>query len=116
MENIFKGRCSYQDGISSIMVSGHTIYSATCTGEREVYATIRPEDILLSQDPIVSSARNSFKGKITDIKNNGMVIKVTIDIGIPIVSVMTRRGWDELHMNEGEEVYLAFKASAVHVF
>ena len=45
-----------------------------------------------------------------------MVIKVTIDVGIPVVSIMTRRGWDELQMNEGEEVYLTFKASAVHVF
>ena len=81
-----------------------------------MYATVRPEDILLSRDPIVSSARNSFKGRITDIKNNGMVIKVTIDVGIPIVSVMTRRGWDEMHLTEDEDVYLTFKASAVHVF
>ncbi|ABD41071.1 tungstate/molybdate transport system ATP-binding protein [Methanospirillum hungatei JF-1] len=116
MENIFKGECSHQEGISAIKIDGYTIYSATCIGEREVYATVRPEDILLSRDPIVSSARNSFKGRITDIKNNGMVIKVTIDVGIPIVSVMTRRGWDEMHLTEDEEVYLTFKASAVHVF
>ena len=39
-----------------------------------MYATIRPEDILLSKDPIKSSARNSFRGKITEVINNGMVI------------------------------------------
>lgn len=116
MENIFRGLCSSHDGISAIAVDGHTIYSATCKGEGKVYATVRPEDILLSKSPIISSARNSFVGKISGIKNNGMVIRATIDIGIPFVSIMTRQGWDETGLRLEDEVYLTFKASAVHIF
>ncbi len=116
VENIFRGICSQQVGASAINVDGLTIISSTCKGNGEVYATVRPEDILISREQIQSSARNSFKGTITDIVNNGMVIKVNVDAGIPFVSVMTRQGYDHLQLNEGEEVYLTFKASAVHVF
>ena len=118
VENIFRGTCTLRDGTSAITVGGLTIFSTTCNGEGdgEVYATVRPEDILISREPVKSSARNSFKGTITDIVNNGMVIKVTVDTGIPFVSVLTRQGYDEMQLNEGEEVYLTFKASGVHVF
>ena len=116
VENIFRGTCTGQDGASAIMVGELTIISATCNGDGEVYATIRPEDILISREPVRSSARNSFRGTVTDIVNNGMVIRVTVDAGIPFVSVLTRQGYDHLQLREGEEVYLTFKASAVHVF
>jgi len=116
VENIFTGTCSQQVGASAINVDGLTIISSTCKGEGEICATVRPEDILISREQIQSSARNSFKGTITDIVNNGMVIKVTVNAGIPFVSVITRQGYEHLHLNEGEEVYLTFKASAVHVF
>ncbi|MDO9550211.1 MAG: tungstate ABC transporter ATP-binding protein WtpC [Methanoregula sp.] len=116
VENIFRGICSQLVGASAINVDGLTIISSSCKEDGEVYATVRPEDILISREQIQSSARNSFKGLITDIVNNGMVIKVNIDAGIPFVSVMTRQGYDHLQLNEGEEVYLTFKASAVHVF
>ena len=116
VENIFRGTCTPQDGASAIMVDGLKIISGACNGDGEVYATVRPEDILISRDPVTSSARNSFPGTITDIVNNGMVIKVIVDAGIPFVSVLTRQGYDQLQLTEGEKVYLTFKASAVHVF
>ena len=116
VENIFRGTCTEQDGASAITVDGLTIISTTCNGNGDVYATVRPEDILISREPVTSSARNSFRGTITDIVNTGMVIRVTIDAGIPFVSVLTRQGYDHLQLTEGDEVYLTFKAAAVHVF
>jgi molybdate transport system ATP-binding protein/molybdate/tungstate transport system ATP-binding protein len=116
VENIFRGTCTPQEGASAITVDGVTIISGTCTHGGEVYLTVRPEDILISKEPINSSARNSFRGKITDIVNNGTVMKVTIDAKIPFVSVLTRQGYDNMQIKEGNEVYITFKASAVHVF
>jgi molybdate transport system ATP-binding protein/molybdate/tungstate transport system ATP-binding protein len=116
VENIFRGTCTRQGGASAINVDGLTIISSTCKEDGEVCVTVRPEDVFISRERIQSSARNSFKGTITDIVNKGMVIKVTIDAGIPFVSVMARQRYDHLHLNEGEDVYFSFKASAVHVF
>jgi molybdopterin-binding protein len=115
-ENIFQGTCTYQNGVSAITVGELTIISTACNGEGNVYATIRPEDILISKESVKSSARNSFQGTITDMVNTGVLIKVTVDAGTPFVSLLTRQSSDQLRLKEGDEVYLTFKASAVHVF
>jgi molybdopterin-binding protein len=116
VENIFRGICASGPDASTITLGGLTLVSSTCKEEGEVYATIRPEDILISRDPVTSSARNSFPGIITGFVNNGMVVKITVDIGVPMVSVLTRQGFEELGLTEGQRVYLTFKAAAVHVF
>jgi molybdate transport system ATP-binding protein/molybdate/tungstate transport system ATP-binding protein len=116
VENIFKGTCIRKDDTSIISVDGLTIFSGTCSEDGVVCASVRPEDILISRGPVKSSARNSFMGTITDIVNNGMVIRVTVDAGKPFVSVLTRQGYDDLQLKKGDVVYLTFKASAVHVF
>ncbi|HOP67461.1 MAG TPA: tungstate ABC transporter ATP-binding protein WtpC [Methanoregulaceae archaeon] len=115
-KNIFRGVCSMDSGASTIRVGTISIASRTCREEGEVYATIRPEDILVSRTPITSSARNSLFGTITGIANNGMFVKLTVDAGVPIVSVLTRQGFEEMDLDIGDEVYLTFKAAAVHVF
>jgi molybdate transport system ATP-binding protein/molybdate/tungstate transport system ATP-binding protein len=115
-ENIFRGVCSKDSGISTIRVGTISIASRTCREEGDVYATIRPEDILVSRTPFISSARNSLRGTITGIANNGMFVKLTVDAGVPIVSVLTRQGFEEMDLDIGDEVYLTFKAAAVHVF
>jgi molybdopterin-binding protein len=116
VENIFKGVCTAAPDAATVTVGELTLVSSNCKAGGEVYATIRPEDILISRDPVTSSARNSFPGIITGVVNNGMVIKITVDIGVPVVSVLTRRGFEELGLGEGERVYLTFKAAAVHIF
>jgi hypothetical protein len=44
-----------------------------------------------------------------------MVTKITVDIGLPVVSVLIRRRFEERGLGEGERVYLTFKTAAVHV-
>lgn len=86
------------------------------------HASIRPEDIVLSQEPLHSSARNSFRGRIVDIADRGTVVYVTVRVPGAIalrsdfICMITRRSLEEMGLREGLEVYSAFKASAVHVF
>jgi len=115
-ENIFRGICSIESGMSTIRIGTIAIASRTCMEGGEVYATIRPEDILISRTPVTSSARNSLAGTITRITNSGMFVKLTVDAGMPIVSVLTRQGFEEMDLAVGDNVYLTFKAAAVHVF
>jgi molybdopterin-binding protein len=133
VENVFKGLASEKEGLLEIEVDGLVIVSATGDldgdgGEdeksnrredqngREVFASVRAEDILISKDPLKSSARNSFQGKVEEIANGGMMVKVWVDVGIPFMAMLTRRGCQEMDLAEGDHVYLTFKATAVHVF
>ena len=118
IENIFRGVCSKDSGISTITIGSRSIITASnsCKEGTEVYATIRPEDVLISRTPVTSSARNSLPGRITGIANNGLFVKLTVDAGMRIVSVLTRQGFEEMGLSVGDQVHLTFKAAAVHVF
>ena len=114
--NLFFGTCRDENDISIFSVDGHRIATARCGMEGEAYAAIRPEDILLSKEPLEASAQNSFSGTITEIVDNGMVVSVTVDAGLSFMAALTRRGFYELGLKEGDCAVLTFKATAVHLF
>ena len=133
VENVLKGVASEKEGLLEIEVDGLVIVSANGDldgdgGEdetnnrredrngREVFASVRAEDILISKAPFKSRARNSFSGKVEEIANGGMMVKVWVDVGIPFMAMLTRCGCQEMDLAEGDHVYLTFKATAMHVF
>jgi molybdate transport system ATP-binding protein len=80
------------------------------------HASIRPEDIILSREPLSSSARNCFEGRIVEIADRGTLLYVTVSIPPDFICVITRRSLEEMALRAGMAVHIAFKASAVHVF
>jgi molybdopterin-binding protein len=63
-----------------------------------------------------SSARNSFRGKIQDVSDAGTIVRITVDIGIPLVAAITRRSFLDMGLKQDMEIFLTFKAADVHVF
>jgi molybdopterin-binding protein len=80
------------------------------------HASVRPEDILLSTQPFLSSARNTFKGTITRVSSKGSTVYLSISVPPEFVCLVTRHSYEEMDLREGGEAYVTFKASAVHVF
>ncbi|MEM0214916.1 MAG: tungstate ABC transporter ATP-binding protein WtpC [Archaeoglobaceae archaeon] len=79
--------------------------------------TIPPEGILISKDRFVSSARNNFKAKINGFEDLGAMVKLKLSIeGIMLSAYLTKASFIEMGLSEGEEVYVSFKATSVHVF
>ena len=115
--NLFQGESRVDNDIARIDVDGINIVSATLK-PGSVHVSIRPEDILVSTKQIVSSARNSFKGKIASIVDAGTILRIAVDVGIdvPFIVAITKQSFDEMNLKTGGEVYITFKASAVHVF
>lgn len=117
VENLFKGKSVIDTGtgIAYIDVNGILIVSTSCKSG-DVFISIRPEDILVSTKRIETSARNSYRGAITEIIDRGAITKIIVDVGISFAVVITKRSFDDLALREGMLVYITFKASAVHVF
>ena len=84
--------------------------------EGKIKISIRPEDIILSKDLFISSARNIHKGIVSDIIIEGSSAKVILDIGIPIVSLITTKSLNELSIEKGTELYAIFKTMSVKVY
>jgi molybdopterin-binding protein len=115
VSNVFQGKSVIEDGIAYIRINGLQLVSAAAR-EGQVYATVRPEDILVSLMPIESSARNSFRGKIIDICDTGTIVRITVDAGIPFIAAITRRSFQDMGLGRGIDIYLTFKAVDVHIF
>ena len=79
-------------------------------------AVIRPEDILVSSEPIASSARNSFQATVLFVADLGAVMALHVDCsGIELTVFVTRISWAELKLVPGTRVSLTFKATSVHL-
>lgn len=114
--NIFAGEVrDGADGQAIITIEGMELEVVTEL-RGKLHASLRPEDILISKEPLRSSARNCFHGTITHIDDRGATLYLTVSTPLDFVCLVTRRSSEELGLKAGEEVYITFKASAVHVF
>lgn len=81
------------------------------------YIAIRPEDIVISRKKFTSSMRNSFRGTVTGVLDQGFYYEVHIQVGqVTFKSLITKRSLFELKIHEGIEAFLSFKSTAIHNF
>ncbi|MBN2186952.1 MAG: ATP-binding cassette domain-containing protein [Dehalococcoidia bacterium] len=113
--NVFRGESMIDNGMAQVNINGLRVTS-TANRDGQVYTSIRPEDILVSLKPIESSARNSFQGGIKGISDAGIIVRITVDVGVPLVAAITRRSFLDMGLKQGMQVFLTFKAADVHVF
>ncbi|MBN1632470.1 MAG: ABC transporter ATP-binding protein [Thermoleophilia bacterium] len=114
--NVFKADARHVDeGYASADIGGLELMVATHI-RGPVHLTVRPEDILLSLEPLHSSARNAFEGTISQILERGSVLYVTVTVPPEFVCLITSQAREELGLKEGVRVWLHFKATAIHAF
>ncbi|WP_456399561.1 ABC transporter ATP-binding protein [Mesoaciditoga sp.] len=77
---------------------------------------VRPEDVVLTCEKSKSSARNSFSGSVTSILKKGPIFEVKVDVGIEIISFVTKGSLEKLQLKNGKKVIAEFKATAIHIF
>jgi molybdopterin-binding protein len=93
-----------------------TLYALGDAVPGKAHAVIRAEDVMLSTEPLASSVRNQFRGRIIEIVPAGALCKVTLDVsGTLVVSAVTTRAVQELGLVAGGEAVASFKATAVHI-
>jgi molybdopterin-binding protein len=114
--NVFTGQARQaEDGHVRVDIGGIEL-TAAGNARGVVHVALRPEDILLSPEPLRSTARNSFEGTITQVMDRGAVLYVTVTVPPDFVCMVTRQAQEELNLRKGVRVWITFKASAMHVF
>lgn len=99
---------------------GETCFEALTPIPRgtQVSLCIRPEDVTLTPSDSLSqktSARNRIIGRITKIVPSGPFVRITVDCGFPLISLITRRSCTDLGLSPGVMVIAGVKATAIHV-
>lgn len=80
----------------------------------KILALISYDNIFIMLEPITSSIRNILEGKIIEMKLEGEVIKVKIDVGgVELYSFITLSAEKDLNLTIGKSVYIGFKAMSV---
>ncbi len=115
-ENLLRGEIIEEDGLKWFKTMGNIKFAIVSEKVGPAYISIDPRDIILSYEQFQSSARNSFLGKITKIIEQNHLVKLEIDIDIPLVVIITRESFFKMNLNLGSKVYLTFKASAVKLY
>ncbi len=116
LENVFSGFSKVTDDGTSLIDIGngrHVEAAFEKSGNITIY--VKPEDIIVSSHSLVSSARNTFEGRIVQVSDLGSVVKLKVRAGKDFIAQITKRSFNEMQLNVDSKVFLVFKASSVHM-
>lgn len=118
VENIIKGRVvGSSDGLTRVKVNGSEIEVLNHVGPTEkVWVLIRPENVTITlEEHGNTSARNRFSGIVKNTLDLGVLYRVVVDCGFPMVVFVTKRSVEEMALQAGKRVWISFKTTGVHV-
>lgn len=115
-ENIFDGvaQFDHNSGLNRLNINDLTITAST-QKEGEVKVCIRPESIAIAKEPPKNvSFRNSFKGKIKEIRDLGNICHVIVMChSEKFLITITKQACLNLELKTNLYVYISFKATDV---
>jgi len=113
MKNVFQA--AFEKSLAR--VNGISVHTGAEASSRKGYIAIRPEDIVLSVTRLDSSIRNSFMGTVDSVIDKGFTCEVCVSVGDTVFnSLITRSALVDLGIEPGRELFVSFKATAVHSF
>ena len=116
VDNTFTGTAkATASGTSKVDVGNGVQIEVTSQKQGTAAVFVNPQDIILSKTAVESSARNVFKGKITEISDLDSLVKLKIDVGKTFTVQITKQSFNEMGLCLNAEVFITFKASSVQV-
>ena len=116
VENTFSGEAQLTTEGTTIVDLGNNVHVEIATqmsGQISIF--VNPQDIILCQEPLHSSARNVFQGKIAEITDLDNLVKLKVDVGRVFSVQITRRSFNDMALTLCSQVCIIFKASSVTV-
>jgi molybdopterin-binding protein len=116
VENTFSGTAkATENGTTLVNIGDGLQLEAATQRNGAVVVLISPNDIILSKNPISSSARNVLRGKIAEILDLDPIVRLRVNAGRPFTVHITRPSFDDMQLNLNSEVFIVFKASSVQI-
>jgi molybdate transport system ATP-binding protein len=122
IENIFWGKVKQINSLQGTMqiAIGELLLEVPDTGQHprdtNVRVAISARDILLAREQLTAtSARNLFTGQILALQAQAGQCLVTVDCGIVVQALVTGRAVQDLQLQLGETIWLAFKSHSCYL-
>jgi molybdate transport system ATP-binding protein len=85
------------------------------SGVCDVFVCIRAEEVILTRPPeSIASPRNRLAGEVRTLEFEGLLARITVDCGFPLVVVLTRQA-AQLALQAGADVVAWIKAPHIHL-
>ncbi len=116
MHNLFSGRIRetaegpcFETGAISIWIA------PTAQPIDATHVSIDPGSIIVSGEPLASSARNHFEGLVMEVTDQGGGVFLKVRSRETFIVQITKHSLWEMGLNVGSRIYLTFKASTVQL-
>ena len=116
LENLFQGRIVKKEKDLLLFDTGRIQVALPRERDSVSRIAIPPGDIIVSHNPISTSARNSFAGTIAHVIDEGDLVSLIVDVGEKLRVKITKRSFQEMQLNLGSPVYVTFKSSSIKTF
>jgi molybdopterin-binding protein len=116
VDNTFTGTAkATASGTSKVDVGNGVQIEVAAQKQGATAVFVNPQDIILSKTALRSSARNVFRGKITEITDLDSLVKLKVNVGKTFAVQITKQSFNDLGLCLNAEVFITFKASSVQV-
>ncbi|MHC4787940.1 MAG: ATP-binding cassette domain-containing protein [Planctomycetota bacterium] len=113
--NLYEGLAA-PDGDATVFKTGSLTLVSTARASGPARAAVRPENIIISTEPVKTSARNQLAGRVRAVLRQGSVFAVTADCdGREMTALVTPHSLEQLGIRPGSRAYFSFKAHSVHL-
>ncbi len=115
IRNFFKGHLRYTDGqkgLAEVVTSGPVFRVLSDERPGDGHLMVRSEDVIVSEMKPQTSAQNTFEGVIADVVPAKLGMEIAVDIGVEILSAVSRESVKSLSLARGQRIWISFKASA----
>lgn len=114
-ENVYKAKLTQRIGeMSLVSVDGFVMKICGIVKSEMCSIGVRPEDVIVSQEPPASDKLNVAKGVIVDYADLGPIVSVEVDVGLLVKAVVAKRQYLEMHLDQSE-VWLSFAPELVKI-
>tara|TARA_R110002050_G_scaffold268113_1_gene410032 strand:+ start:90128 stop:91117 length:990 start_codon:yes stop_codon:yes gene_type:complete len=96
--------------------TGKMQFHVTSTLSHARHLAVDPREIIVSPQPLQSSMRNNFSGRLTLIAEESNAIRLTIQCAERFHVIISPEALISLNLSLGNTVWLSFKSTAVTVF
>ncbi|MFP4550488.1 MAG: ATP-binding cassette domain-containing protein [Spirochaetales bacterium] len=114
--NVYRGVLEHEgDSLAHFRFDGGSIVAPALEGEFKA-ALVPMDDVILSASAVTSSAQNHFSGAVVAIDPLEELVRIELDCGFPLASLVTHAAVDQLDIKPGTRLHASFKASAVRLY
>ena len=112
--NIFEGKITGLVKNEKIFKTGSVELYALSDKNTAQYVVIRAEMVQLTNEK-PASVPNVFRGTVKSVIDKGANILISVDCPLLFECLLPRRQFEMMALNSGQQVYVSFAASSVHL-